>query len=448
MIERLRQDAFKIFDKCLKAADPEEAVRKFVHVSNDSLLIAPDIKISLSQFDRIVVVGAGKASAMMCRALEGLLGARLDIGLLSVKYGHALNLERTRIIEAGHPIPDEAGLKATNEIIALLSSLGHRDLVFSCISGGGSALLPAPVDGVTLENKQLMTSLLLEAGADIHEINAVRKHLSVSKGGGLMKFAYPAFVINLILSDVVGDDPSVIASGPFSPDRTTCENAMQVINRLDLEDVAPRSVMKHFRKILSGEAPETPKTGDPIFSHVRNVVIGSNLLSLNAGKYFAQSLGYNSLVLSSFIEGETSQTALFHAAIAKEIIGSANPVAPPACILSGGETTVKVSGNGLGGRNQHFVLSILKRIEELPDCVFFSAGSDGTDGPTDAAGAIADSFSFQRAVSIGLDPDTYLSDFDSYHFFMQLGDLVITGPTLTNVMDIRIALVGGSTCNS
>ena len=442
MLESLRKDSLRIFEECLKAADPEEAVHRFVHMSEGYLFVQPDTKIDLNKFDRVFVIGAGKASAPMARALESIIGDKITRGLISVKRGHGLDLTRIRVTEAGHPIPDSSGLEATSEMIRLLSSLGANDLVLSCISGGGSALLPKPADGVTLEDKQMMTSLLLESGADIHEINTVRKHLSASKGGLLMRYAYPALVISLILSDVVGDDPSLIASGPFAPDNTTFQDSLNVIQRYKLEAAAPPNAMNYLRRGISGGAPETPKPADKIFSRVKNVIIGSNLLSLEAGKKLAQSLGYNSMILSSAIEGDTKQAAIFHAAIGRELANSNNPLRLPACVLSGGETTVRVKGNGFGGRNQHFVLSLLEKIKQVPGCVVLSAGSDGTDGPTDAAGAIADTNSFSRAANIGLAPGFHLANFNSYHFFEQLGDLLFTGPTLTNVMDIRLILVG------
>jgi glycerate 2-kinase len=442
VLESLRKDSLRIFEECLKAADPEGAVHSFVHISENYLFVEPDIKIDLNNFDRVFVVGAGKASAPMARALESILGGKITRGLITVKHGHGLDLKRIRVTEAGHPIPDSSGLKATSEMINLLSSVGANDLVFSCISGGGSALLPSPADGVTLEDKQIVTSLLIESGADIHEINTVRKHLSASKGGRLMRHAYPALVISLILSDVVGDDPSLVASGPFAPDSATFQDAFDVIQKYKLEASAPTNVTNYLRRGISGDAPETPKPFDRIFSRAKNVIVGSNLLSLEAGKKLARSLGYNSMILSSVIEGDTTQAALFHAAISRELANSNNPLGLPACVLSGGETTVKVEGNGFGGRNQHFVLSLLEKIKQVPGCVVLSAGSDGTDGPTDAAGAIADTDSFNRAAYIGLAPDFYLANFNSYNFFEQLHDLIFTGPTLTNVMDIRLVMVG------
>jgi len=438
---RLRSDAARILDACLKAADPEKAVRRFVHMEGGHLVVMPDTRIDVSQIDRVLVVGAGKGSAPMAKALEDILGDRVAGGVLCVKYGHGLPLKRIAVMEGAHPVPDEAGREAANAIIDLLNSAGKDDLIISCISGGGSALLPAPAEGVTLEQKQDLTRRLLAVGATIHEINAVRKHFSLSKGGNLMQVAYPAFVVNLMLSDVVGDDPATIASGPFVPDDTTFQQVWTILNKYGLTSEIPSGMARRLQEGVSGQIPETPKVGNEIFSRACNVAVGSNILSLKAGLAAAQGLGYATLILSSSIEGDTSEAALFHAAIAREIRGSGNPIPSPACVLSGGETTVVLRGKGLGGRNQEFALALVREAAVITDSLFLSAGSDGTDGPTDAAGALVDSGTLDRALADGLDPDRFLENNDSYHFFEPLGDLVMTGPTRTNVMDIRIVLV-------
>jgi hydroxypyruvate reductase len=441
-LQKLRTDALDIFHACLKAADPEEAVKRFVRVRDDELEVGEGLSFKLSHYDRILVVGAGKGSAPMGKALEDLLGDRIEAGLICVKYGHGLPLGTIRIMEAGHPVPDAAGKRAATEMVSLLESAGERDLVISCISGGGSALLPGPISPVTLEDKQELVRLLLSIGADIHEMNAVRKHLSLTKGGNLMRAAYPATVINLMLSDVVGDDPDTIASGPFVPDRSTFGDVQEILRRYGIDNRVPPAILQRLHDGISGKAPETPKPGDKIFERAHSVIVGSNIISLRAGKVRAEELGYHALILSSSIEGDTTQAALVHAAIAREIEATGNPVPRPACVLSGGETTVVVRGHGLGGRNQEFALSLVKPAEELPDTIFLSAGSDGTDGPTDAAGALVDCSSLSRAKDLGLESKSYLLDNDSYHFFENLGDLIITGPTRTNVMDVRLVLVG------
>ncbi|MFH1113260.1 MAG: glycerate kinase [Pseudomonadota bacterium] len=438
----LRSDAVSILEACLDAADPERAVKAFVRVEGHTLSVGSDYALDLRHIDRVFVVGGGKASAPMGKAVEDLLGDRITGGVICVKYGHGLELERTRVLEGGHPIPDAAGEQAVREIIAILESAGERDLVICCISGGGSALLPSVPPGITLEDKRYITGRLLAAGADIHEMNAVRKHLSMTKGGRLARFAFPAHVVNLMLSDVVGDDPDTIASGPFVPDGSTYEGVLKILEKYRLLEGVPVSILNRLRAGAVGDVPETPKEGDEIFGRVKNVVVGSNFFSLAAGEAQAKKLGYDTILLSSSIEGDTSEAAGFHAAIAREIRSTGRPVNPPACILSGGETTVVLSGAGKGGRNQHFALALVKRASQISGSLFLSAGTDGTDGPTDAAGAVVDGDSFGRAHLLGMDPDVYLRNNDSYHFFEQLGDLIVTGPTRTNVMDVRICLVG------
>jgi len=441
ILEKLRADADKILRACLDAADPAEAVKRFVSLQEDNRLVCPDFQIQLNDVDRIVLVGAGKGSAPMAKAIEDLLDDRLAGGAICVKYGHGIPLKKVEVIEAGHPVPDEAGREAVSKIIGILESAGPKDLVISCISGGGSALMPAPAAGISLGDKQEITQQLLAVGANIYEINAVRKHLSDAKGGNLMRRAYPAFVINLMLSDVIGEDPGTIASGPFAPDSSTFQDALDILDRYGLKSKAPTAIAARIRNGAAGKVPETPKHGDPIFSKVRNIVVGSNILSLYAGRSKAEELGYKALILSSSIQGDTTEAALFHWALAKEVRTTGNPIRPPACLLSGGETTVVLKGNGRGGRNQEFALSLVRKAAEVPRALFVSAATDGTDGPTDAAGAVVDSLSLERAVEAGLNPDAFLKNNDSYTFFEKLGDLIITGPTRTNVMDVRIVLV-------
>jgi hydroxypyruvate reductase len=371
----------------------------------------------------------------MGRAAERVLGRRITAGLINVKYGHTVRLRRIELNECGHPVPDEAGARGADRIAELAAAAGPDDLVLCLISGGASALLPLPADGIALAEKQATTRQLLACGANIHEINALRKHISRIKGGQLARLAAPATIESLLLSDVIGDDLDVIGSGPTAPDASTFAGVQGIVAKYKLN--LPASVREHLDRGLAGEIPETPKPGDPLFSRVRNTVIGSNRLGLEAAAKAARTLGYRTLILSSEIQGETREIARMHAAIASEIRRTGHPIKPPACIITGGETTVTLRGDGLGGRNQEFVLAAAIDIAGLDNVVIFSAGTDGTDGPTDAAGAVADG----RTLSRNPEAARYLEANDSYHYFEALNDLVKTGPTNTNVMDVRLILV-------
>ena len=439
-LTRMRQQANDIFRAALRSVDPEAALFRHAKIEDDTLLIS-ERRLKLLDYDRILVVGAGKANAPMAKALESILGRRISDGLIVVKDGHGLPLKHIRVSEASHPVPDQRGITGTDTMLSLIKNAGERDLVICLISGGGSALLVAPVDGVSLADKQEVTRLLLACGATIHEINTVRKHLSRVKGGGLARFAHPATIISLILSDVVGDNLDVIASGPTVPDSSTFRQAELVFRGYGIWDRVPASVKEHIEKGLNDKIPETPKPGDSSFQNDSWVLVGTNLLALKAASKEAEQQGYKPVILSAMMEGETRDVARVHAAIAKEAVVSGNPVSPPVCILSGGETTVTLQGDGQGGRNQEFALAAAIALEGQKHVVVLSGGTDGTDGPTDAAGAIADGNTVDRARKKGLDPLDHLGRNDAYPFFQSLSDLVITGPTRTNVMDVRIMLV-------
>jgi len=438
---RLRQDALNIFHAALAAVDPEEAIRRHLRIQAGTLSIG-DHRYALNACERILVVGAGKAVAPMAKALEDLLGDRISAGMLVVKDGHGLPLKKIRIREAGHPVPDERGVAGTLDILKLLESAGERDLVICLISGGGSALLIAPAEGINLADKQAATRNLLACGATIHEINTIRKHLSRAKGGRLARAAHPASTLSLILSDVVGDDLDVIASGPTVPDRSVFQNAIDILQRYEIWDRTPASVRERLSQGAGGSIPETPKPGDPAFQGGAQVLVGSCLRALDAAAQTAAGLGYQPLILSSKIEGEAREVAKAFAAMGKEILSSRHPVPPPACLLMGGETTVTLQGEGRGGRNQEFVLSGAIAIDGAERIVFLAGGTDGTDGPTDAAGALADGRTIARAKALGMNPFAFLKRSDSYHFFQPLNDLILTGPTRTNVMDVYMILVG------
>lgn len=438
--DQTRKHALEIFKAGVDAVDPIKLINGAVDLKGHSLTVKSST-FDLSSYKNIYIIGIGKAAAAMALPLEKVLGNFLTEGIIIVKYGHTLPLKKVRIIEAGHPVPDEAGYQGAQECVKILQRSGNKDLIFFLISGGGSALFPYPVKGLTLADKQKTTSLLLEAGADIQEINTLRKHLSRVKGGRAAQLAYPGTLISLILSDVVGDKLDSIASGPTFPDTSTFAACLDIINKYHIKDSLPPAAWEIFNKGIQGEIEEIPKPGNPLFEKTHNMIIGNNLLALTAAQEKAEKLGYNTLLLSTSIQGETRDVAKVHAAIAKEIIVSGNPIKPRACVLSGGETTVTIQGQGQGGRNQEFVLAAAMEIAGMKNITLLSCGTDGTDGPTDAAGAIADGTTFNRAKNMEMDPAHYLKTNDSYHFFKRLNDLIITGPTYTNVMDLRIILV-------
>lgn len=423
----MKKHALQIFRAALDAADPQHAVLRHLR-SDGRTLTAGRHRYALTEIERVLVVGAGKASAAMASAVERLLGRRITAGCVNVPDGVTARVRRAQLHPARHPLPDERGLAGAHRIAEIARQAGQRDLVVCLISGGASALLPTPAPGLTLERKQALTRHLLHAGANIHELNTVRKHLSTIKGGQLAAAAYPARVLTLILSDVIGDDLDVIGSGPTVADRSTIAGARAVLAKYGIAE--PADVWR-----------ETPKPGDARLSRVQNLIVGSNRLAIDAAAAKARELGYRPLVLSTFIDGETRDVATMHAAIVKEIRAHGRPARPPVCILSGGETTCTVRGSGLGGRNQEFVLAAALALGEVPGVTIFSAGTDGLDGPTDAAGAIATAETVERAATLGMDARAFLANNDSYHFFEPLHGLVKTGPTGTNVMDLRLLLV-------
>jgi glycerate 2-kinase len=413
-----RSHALAIFRAAVHAADPRQAVLAHVKIDGPALVVGPR-RYRLANFDRLRVIGAGKASAGMAQALERVLGRRITDGCINVPDGNTVRLRRIVLHQAGHPIPDQRGVEGARRIAQIARESGRRDLLICVISGGASALMPLPAPGVTLAQKKEITRRLLASGANIQEINTVRKHMSAIKGGHLAKLAHPAMVIALILSDVIGDDLSAIGSGPTAPDPMTCADAAAVLRRYD---------------IPLPQLTETPKGP----SRVRNLIVGSNRQSIDMAAKKASELGYRPIVLSTTIDGETREIARMHAALVREAVDRGHK---HKCFLSGGETTVTIRGKGLGGRNQEFVLAATIALGKTSGVTIFSAGTDGIDGPTDAAGAVADSSTLLRACAQKLDPRSFLDNNDSYHFFERVGGLVKTGPTGTNVMDVRILLI-------
>jgi glycerate 2-kinase len=426
----------------LAAVDPGGAVRRQVRRRGDLLTIAGRT-YDLAVTGRIWVVGGGKAAASMTAALHTVLGDRLAGGLLVTKYGHADSrlacagdTGPVEVVEAGHPLPDEAGVAGTRRMADLLARATGCDLVLAVISGGGSALLTLPAEGLSLADMQRTTDLLLRSGATIVELNTVRKHLSQIKGGGLARLAGGASVVSLILSDVVGDPLDAIASGPTVSDPTTFADAWDVLRRYDLVERLPSAVRQRLQAGLDGTVADTPKPGAAIFQRVQNVIVGSNRLAAEAAVQAAQGWGLNALLLSTFVEGEAREVAHVAAALVKELVGHDRPVCRPACLVWGGETTVTVRGRGLGGRNQELALAAALAMDGLPNVLLVALGTDGTDGPTDAAGAVATGETSARARTLGLDPVAHLENNDAYPLFDALGDLIRTGPTGTNVNDL------------
>lgn len=439
------KDLTSIFSAALDAVDPYAAVLNAVKLEDETLRVA-DTNYPLESFDRIIVVGAGKSAARMTQAIEHLLGKRISTGLIVTKYGHTQPLGIVRQLEAAHPVPDEAGMAAAQQLLALVQDADVCTLVICLLSGGASALLAAPAEGLALQDKQQATGLLLRAGASIGELNTVRKHLSAVKGGRLAQAVQPAQLVTLILSDVIGDRLDVIASGPTAPDASTFSDALQVINQYKLGDRMPQRVMQHLKAGRDGQITETVKTGDPCLATTQNAIVGNLDLALAAAEHKARALGYHSEIVAREVQGEAREVARSLARHARAILPTLQP-GERRCLIYGGETTVTVHGSGKGGRNQEMALAFALEAEGLDGILLLSAGTDGSDGPTDAAGAIADGRTAALARRLGIEPKDYLDNNDSYSFFHRLdalsgsGSHVITGPTGTNVMDIQLILL-------
>ena len=439
----LKEHLLHIQAAALRAVDPRPAVKRVLSCEGNVLHIANGAW-NLDAVERVLLVAAGKAAIPMAEAAAHVLGDALTTGIVVTKYGHADNHAlpaSMHVMEAGHPVPDAAGLAGAETVAALLETTTTRDRVLVLLSGGASALLPSPVAGVSLADLQAVTHALLRAGAAIGEINAVRKHLSRLSGGQLARLAQPAPIVALILSDVVGDPLDIIASGPTAPDPTTYATAKAVLARYHLLDDSPHPVLEHLEQGIAGRIAETPKPGDPLFANVVNVIVGSNRLAAQAAVAEAERLGYNTLLLTTFMEGEAREVAKVTVALAKSIRAHGEPVLPPACLVWGGETTVTVRGQGKGGRNQELALAVSLALEDLPNVGLLALATDGTDGPTDAAGAIIDGQTAQRARTFGWDPATTLADNNAYPLLDATGALLRTGPTGTNVNDIVVLLV-------
>jgi len=438
---KARQLAIDALNAALEAADPKNIIRSKIRVEKNSLKIG-ELSFNLDEFKNVFVVGGGKASGCMAEAVEELLGDRIKDGTITVPYAcPTYETERVKLEHASHPVPDIAGVRGAKRILDLASQAEENDLLICLLSGGGSSLMPQPCLGVSLRDKRRVTDALLKSGAAINEVNDVRKHVSAFKGGWLAKRAYPATVVNLILSDVVGDPLDSIASGPTVPDSSTFQDAIEILKRYKLWSKAPASVKKVLLSGKKGLIPETPKAGDKAFEKVHNIVIGNNLTASLAAYNSLKTAGLHTLLLSSCLEGQARDVGTMFASMAKEMVASGNPVPKPAAVVAGGETTVTVAGKGKGGRNQEIALGAALKIGSMDGVVVASLSTDGVDGPTDAAGALVDGKTMLRSHELGLNPRKFLSENDSYSFFSRLGDLIFTGLTGTNVDDVSVIIV-------
>lgn len=429
----------RMLGKALESVSSETALCRIVR-KRDNVLMVGSRRYDLCRYDRVVAVGAGKATASMARAIERILGPRLNSGLVIVKYGHGIKTKRIVVEEAGHPVPDRAGIRATERLRALASSLTANDLLMVLLSGGASSLMPAPVRGISLGDKQRVTRQLLRSGAGITEINTVRKHLSSLKGGRLAELTN-ATIVTLILSDVLGDDLSAIASGPTAPDATTYEQAIDCLKRYKIWSSSPRAVKAHLEQGRRGNFTETPKPGDPIFTRVHNQIIGNSQLAIEALSRVARKAGFRTILHSTTLTGEARITGSQFGRLAYEILARKGTSGPPYCVMAGGETTVTVKGSGLGGRAQEFAVASAKAIAGLRNVWVAAIGTDGTDGPTDVAGALVSGETLAKANHLGINLDSALAANNTYRALKRLGSHIITGPTGTNVNDLYLLFV-------
>jgi hydroxypyruvate reductase len=437
----LRADLTRIAQVALAEVAPETCLRRAVRLEGEYLNVAQQ-RFDLTQIRRIIVVGMGKASSRMAASLEGILGEKISKGLIVTADGYKVPTRRVEVVEASHPVPDARGLAAAKRIVTLLDEADEDDLVIVLISGGGSALLTLPALGIELSAITATNELLLCSGAKIQEVNTVRKHLSQVKGGQLARRAFPARVLTLVLSDVVGDPLNAIASGPTVPDPTTYADAARILQHYRLWEEVPHSVRDRIEGGLSGKFKETPKPGEEAFARTTTVIVGSGSVAAEAALREGKRLGYHTLLLTTRLEGEAREVGKMLASMARQEIRSELPLPLPALIIAAGETTVTVTGSGKGGRNQELALSAAMGIKGLSGVVIASIGTDGRDGPTDAAGGIVDGETDGRMRDRGIVPEEYLAQNDSYHALEKAGDLLITGPTGTNVADLCLVAVG------
>lgn len=435
-LKKVRSLILDCYEAALSQVEPDRLVKSKLSLK-DSTLCINGLSFDLDKFKKIYVVGGGKASGEIASTLEQLLGRWITKGIVNVPKGNKPKTERIVLHEASHPIPDQAGVEGAMQMLKIAELAGEGDLLICLLSGGGSSLMPLPREGLTLEDKQELTQALLKSGANINEINTVRKHLSAFKGGNLAKKAYPATVLSLIISDVVGDRLGDIASGPTAPDESTFQEAVNVLKKYHIWENAPLPVQDILIQGQQGIIAENPKPNNAAFKKVHNIIIGSNQTACKAAQEFFEAKGTETHLLTSSLEGEARQVAATLATQIRKAIALKKPI----CLIAGGETTVTVNGKGIGGRNQELALATAIQLKGLERFVFASLSTDGVDGPTDAAGAIIDGDTLNHAALLGLNPKQFLLENDSYGFFSKLGDLVFTGRTGTNVNDIAIMVI-------
>ena len=440
-MNRLKEDFYRIIHSAINSVKPVELIHRRVMLEGNHLIVN-NLKINLDKYERIFVLGTGKASAYMAYEIEKLLGSKIFAGIVSTKYDHSAPCKIIKIIECGHPVIDQNSIRAGTEILDLAKEATEKDLVLCLLSGGGSSLLEKLPEDISLIELQHVFRLLLNSGANIEEMNIVRRHLSNIKGGKLAAAIYPATCVSLILSDVINDPLEAIAGGVTSPDPSTFNYALSILEKYKIKERIPANVLDYIIRGIDGKIPETIKPGNKVFERTTNIILGNNKEALLNAKIIAASLGYNVLLYSDNLQGEAREIGKFSAEIARQIFSEGKPLTRPACFLFGGETTVSITGNGKGGRNQELVLSALNEMSNVKfDYLIASVGTDGTDGPTDAAGAIASKDIMYKSTELNLDILNYLNNNDSYNFFNKVDGLIKTGPTGTNVMDITIILI-------
>ena len=442
-LQRMREDAKNLFLTGVHAVDAYERTRQSLSIEDEKLIVrntsGQEVTYDLRRFRRILLTGFGKAAGSMAQAAENILHERITDGVIIAVKDSRIKLARSKLMEAAHPLPDTNSVSGARQLVGLVSKAKENDLVLCLISGGGSSLCTLPQEGITLDDLKVMTHQLLSCGAGIEEINTIRKHISMIKGGHLARLAYPATVISLVISDVIGDRIDSIASGPFSPDPTTFKDAYEILEKYALMKIVPGSIRDHIEAGIKRATPETLKPGDPVFQKVRYMIIANNLYAMRTIVNKAQQIGYSPLMLTSKLRGDTREVARIFGAMIKTTCNTIQH-AVKTCLIAGGEMTVRVTGRGRGGRNCDFGLALAPLIKGMEKTVVLSAGTDGIDGSSDAAGVIIDGTTLPRIQELSINYEKALSDHDSYSVFQQSGDLLMTGPTGTNVMDIQLVL--------